>query len=128
MDEPCPFCQPDATRVVFEGALVRVLRDGFPVSPGHSLIVPVRHVASFFELTPAEQAAMLDALRDARADIEATLHPAGYSLGLNEGRAAGQTVMHCHLHLIPRYAGDRPDPRGGVRWVLPEKAVYWTDR
>jgi diadenosine tetraphosphate (Ap4A) HIT family hydrolase len=100
----------------------------FPVSEGHTLIVPVRHVASFFELTPAEQAAMLEALRKAKANLDAVLRPDAYNVGLNDGPAAGQTVMHCHLHLIPRYAGDRPDPRGGVRWVLPEKAVYWKDR
>jgi len=125
--DPCPFCQPAPERVLFEDGQVRVLADGFPVSPGHTLVVPVRHVASFFDLTPAERAAMLAAVEEAKRRVETRHRPDGYNLGLNEGRAAGQTVMHCHLHLIPRYAGDRPDPRGGVRWVLPEQAAYWTD-
>ena len=122
---PCPFCNPDPDRVLFEDGLVRVLADGFPVSPGHTLVVPVRHVVSFFALTPGEQAAMLAALDKAKCWVDTRHRPDGYNVGLNDGPAAGQTVLHCHLHLIPRYAGDRPDPRGGVRWVLPEKAVYW---
>ena len=63
--------------------------------------------------------------RIARADVEFLFHPAGYNIGINDGAAAGQTVPHLHIHLIPRYAGDRDDPRGGVRWVLPDKAAYW---
>jgi diadenosine tetraphosphate (Ap4A) HIT family hydrolase len=124
---PCPFCNPAPERVLFEDGLVRVLADGFPVSPGHTLVVPVRHVGSFFDLAPEEKAAMLVALEEARRRVEASHRPDGYNVGLNDGPAAGQTVPHCHLHLIPRYAGDRPDPRGGVRWVLPEKAAYWKE-
>ena len=124
---PCPFCNPDPDRVLVEDGLVRVLADGFPVSPGHTLVVPVRHVASFFALTPGEQAAMLAALDKAKCWVDTRHRPDGYNVGLNDGPAAGQTVLHCHVHLIPRYVGDRPDPRGGVRWVLPEKTRYWTD-
>lgn len=102
------------------------IRDGFPVSPGHTLIIPKRHVSSFFEITESERADLLSLLTAARNDLEREYHPAGYNIGINDGPAAGQTVAHLHIHLIPRYEGDRPDPRGGVRWVLPDKADYWS--
>jgi diadenosine tetraphosphate (Ap4A) HIT family hydrolase len=125
VDAHCPFCTLPRDRLVFESALALAIRDGFPVSPGHTLIVPRRHVASFFETTPEEQAAMLKLLTLAKIDLDQRLRPAGYNVGVNDGHAAGQTVMHVHIHLVPRYPGDRDDPRGGVRWVLPEKAAYW---
>lgn len=123
----CPFCRLPRDRIVFESALAFVIRDAFPVSPGHSLILPKRHVASLFDTTPEEQAALLNLLRIAKVDVDYFHHPAGYNIGINDGTAAGQTVPHLHLHLIPRYPGDRDDPRGGVRWVLPEKAAYRLD-
>lgn len=103
-----------------------VIRDGFPVSDGHTLIIPCRHVASFFETTHEERRALLDLLDIAHEDIETSYSPDGYNIGINDGTAAGQTVYHLHIHLIPRYNGDRPDPRGGVRFVIPDKADYWT--
>jgi diadenosine tetraphosphate (Ap4A) HIT family hydrolase len=121
----CPFCTLPRERLVFESELAFVIRDGFPVSPGHTLIIPRRHVGSFFEITPDEQAAMLKLLKLARIELDQQFEPAGYNIGINEGHAAGQTIAHLHIHLIPRYPGDRDDPRGGVRWVLPEKAAYW---
>lgn len=121
----CPFCHPEPSRLVTEAELVLVLRDGFPVSAGHTLVVPRRHVGSFFELTREEQVAMLAALAEAQEELRRTHRPDAFNIGLNDGPAAGQTVPHCHLHLIPRYDGDVDDPRGGVRWVLPEKAKYW---
>jgi diadenosine tetraphosphate (Ap4A) HIT family hydrolase len=126
-DEHCPFCTPAAERIVHAFDAVLVLRDGFPMSPGHTLIVPRRHVASFFALTPAEQAGILEALNWARDELERLHRPDAFNVGLNDGPAAGQTVPHCHLHLIPRYAGDVAEPRGGVRWVIPGKAKYWPD-
>jgi diadenosine tetraphosphate (Ap4A) HIT family hydrolase len=125
VDAHCPFCTLPRDRLVLESALALAIHDGFPVSPGHTLIVPRRHVASFFETTPEEQAAMLKLLTLAKIDLDQRFRPAGYNVGVNDGRAAGQTVMHVHIHLVPRYPGDRDDPRGGVRWVLPEKAAYW---
>jgi diadenosine tetraphosphate (Ap4A) HIT family hydrolase len=127
-DHDCPFCQLPQERILFENALAFAFRDGYPVSEGHTLVVPRRHVASFFDATEQDQAAMLELLRRARAEIDASLRPAGYNVGINDGAAAGQTVMHVHMHLIPRYAGDRDDPRGGVRWVIPGKADYWSRR
>lgn len=122
----CPFCNLSRDRIVFESGLAVVIRDKFPVSPGHTLILPKRHIASLFDTTPEEQAAMVTLLRIARVDLDHVHRPAAYNVGINDGAAAGQTVMHLHVHLIPRYPGDREDPRGGVRWVLPEKAAYWT--
>jgi diadenosine tetraphosphate (Ap4A) HIT family hydrolase len=121
----CPFCKIPRNRIVFESELALVIRDAFPVSPGHTLVLPKRHVPSLFDTTPEEQAALLTLLRIARVDLDHLHHPAAYNVGVNDGSAAGQTVMHLHVHLIPRYPGDREDPRGGVRWVLPEKAAHW---
>ena len=123
--KPCPFCHRDPDRVLAEDDLTVVYKDGFPVSPGHTVILPKRHVATLFEASEAEQLALLKALNRAKAILDETHHPDGYNIGINHGQAGGQTVPHLHIHLIPRYQGDREDPRGGVRWVLPEKARYW---
>ena len=123
---PCPFCQLDPVRILAEDALTVVYRDGFPVSPGHTVIIPRRHVATLFEATREEQAALLDALAEAKAIVDRQHQPDGYNIGINHGAAGGQSVPHLHIHLIPRYRGDKEDPRGGVRWVLPDKAKYWS--
>ncbi len=123
---PCPFCPPLLASPVAEHSTCLAIRDGFPVAPGHTLIVPRRHVASFFALDANEQADLLALLNQVVAELDEEFAPDGYNVGLNEGTAAGQTVMHVHLHVIPRRAGDAADPRGGVRWVLPRKADYWT--
>ena len=128
MEKTCPFCVPEPSRLLVAEGLVRALRDGYPVSPGHSLIVPRRHVGSFEEVSLDEQSAMLAMLQRVRAMLDAELRPDGYNIGINDGAAAGQTVMHVHMHVIPRYRGDRPDPRGGIRWIIPEKADYWSIR
>lgn len=125
MSPPCPFCSLPTNRLVLASEHAVVIRDGFPVSPGHTLILPRRHVASFFEVTDAERADLMSLLAAARDDLQRQFRPAGYNIGINDGAAAGQTVLHVHMHLIPRYEGDRDDPRGGVRWVLPDKAAYW---
>lgn len=121
----CPFCTLPAARIARRTPHALVVPDAHPVSPGHTLILPVRHVPSLFETTPEERAALLEALEWARGDVLARDRPDGFNIGINEGPAAGQTVMHLHIHLIPRHAGDWPDPRGGVRWLFPEKAAYW---
>jgi diadenosine tetraphosphate (Ap4A) HIT family hydrolase len=105
-----------------------VIRDGFPVSPGHTLVISRRHVGSFFELSDAERADLMALLERAKSGLDGQFQPQGYNVGINDGAAAGQTVPHLHIHLIPRYRGDRPDPRGGVRWIFPDKADYWTRR
>ena len=126
--KPCPFCALPAVRVVEENEHVLLILDGYPVSPGHSLIIPKRHVGSFFDATPPERAALLTLLDKAKELAEETRKPDGYNIGINDGAVAGQTVPHLHIHLIPRYSGDQDDPRGGVRWVIPSKADYWSQR
>jgi superfamily II DNA or RNA helicase/diadenosine tetraphosphate (Ap4A) HIT family hydrolase/HKD family nuclease len=118
----CPFCYPSPDRVFHTGSLVLGLWDGYPVSPGHALLVPKRHIATWAEATPEEQLELMQAIGIAQ---QASPGADGFNVGMNLGSAAGQTVPHLHLHVIPRYHGDVPDPRGGVRHVLPEKANYW---
>lgn len=124
----CPFCTLPPERIIASNEHAVVVRDGFPVSHGHTLVIPKRHVASYFDVTAEERAAMLSLLNDAKAVLDSEFQPAGYNIGINDGPAAGQTVPHLHMHLIPRYLGDLSDPRGGVRWVIPEKADYWSKR
>jgi len=124
----CPFCTLPSPRLLFRNDAAFVVRDAYPVTPGHTLVIPVRHVESFFDATPSEREAMLALLDTAKHQLQAEFGPAGYNIGINDGAAAGQTIGHLHLHLIPRYLGDRLDPRGGVRWVIPDKADYWTER
>jgi len=94
------------------------------VNPGHLLLIPFRHVAGFFEATDEEQAALLALVREAKRLLDDRFHPDGYNIGVNVGTAAGQSVMHLHVHVIPRYAGDMEEPRGGVRGVIPERRGY----
>ena len=128
----CPFCSPDDSKIILSNNHAIAICDGYPVTPGHTLIVPKRHIASLFEATLEEQAAMFDLLAETRQHLlnpsdkaESLPVPDGFNIGINDGTAAGQTVMHLHIHLIPRYVGDTCDPRGGVRWIMPDKAAYW---
>jgi superfamily II DNA or RNA helicase/diadenosine tetraphosphate (Ap4A) HIT family hydrolase len=124
----CPFCQPDPRRVFYRDDQVVGLWDGFPVSPGHALLVPVQHVADWFAAEPAQQQAIMAGVAVAREQIELRYgKPDGYNVGINVGAAGGQTVFHLHVHVIPRWNGDVPDPRGGVRHVIPDKANYIKD-
>jgi diadenosine tetraphosphate (Ap4A) HIT family hydrolase len=125
---PCAFCTLPTELILGENLHAMWILDVHPVSPGHSLIVPKRHVESFFETTPEERGAMLSLLDEAREHAYQAHAPSGYNIGINEGSSAGQTVPHIHLHLIPRFEGDSESPRGGVRWVIPERADYWTHR
>ena len=128
MTSTCPFCSLPSSRIVESNTHGLVIRDGFPVSPGHTLIVPKRHIGSFFELRADERDDLLALLDHAKAQIESEFKPDGYNIGINDRPAAGQTVPHLHIHLIPRYIGDQADPRGGVRWIIPDKADYWSRR
>jgi diadenosine tetraphosphate (Ap4A) HIT family hydrolase len=122
----CPFCQLPDNQCVQVTTVVRAFRDQYPISPGHTLIIPVRHVASLYELSVDEQTEMWRLVAAIREQIQKEFSPDGFNIGLNDGTAAGQTVMHAHIHVIPRFKGDVSDPRGGVRWILPEKARYWS--
>jgi len=115
---------PEPARVFFHGSLVYGLWDGFPVSAGHALLVPLRHIATWFDATDAERTELLGAIEAARSAIERMHRPHGYNIGMNLGEAAGQTVFHLHVHVIPRYRGDVQEPRGGIRAVIPGKATY----
>ena len=112
----CELCAP--TDVVSQSSLAYVRYDNNSLSRGHVLVVPRRHVASFFDMTRDEQLAILDLLGEAQRHVEQSFSPDGYNIGVNIGVAGGQSRMHVHVHLIPRYAGDVPDPSGGIRCVL----------
>jgi diadenosine tetraphosphate (Ap4A) HIT family hydrolase len=122
----CPFCDTASLATVWSSPLSLAFADRFPVSPGHTLIIPRRHVASWFDATRDEQMDLMDAVDVLKRELDAQLNPKpdGYNVGINAGEAAGQTVMYLHVHLIPRYHGDVEDPRGGVRYVIPAKGNY----
>lgn len=125
---PCLFCFPAPHAVIAESALCRAVRDGYPVALGHTLVVPKRHVASVFDLTDEEWADLWALVRRVRGMVPELIEADALNVGLNDGPAAGQTVGHAHVHIIPRKHGDVADPRGGVRWVIPAKADYWSGR
>jgi diadenosine tetraphosphate (Ap4A) HIT family hydrolase len=120
----CIFCTPP-DELLGANELAVAFPAGYPVSPGHALIVPRRHEPDFFSLTAEEQAALIALVNPVRDRLAEQYAPDAYNLGVNAGKAAGQTIRHVHLHVIPRYAGDVAEPRGGIRWVLPETARYW---
>lgn len=108
---------------MIENDLAYVCLENNSLNPGHVVVVPKRHVANFFDMTEEEQSAVLALLRDAQARLESEYAPDGYNIGVNIGKAGGQARMHVHVHLIPRYAGDVADPRGGIRCVLAQKQL-----
>lgn len=119
----------EAERILAEDELFLVARDKYPVSPGHTLVIAKRPVARFELLTPDETKRLFHWVDWGLKHLQATIipKPDGFNLGLNDGEAAGQTIPQLHFHIIPRYTGDVPDPRGGVRHVIPTKARYWRD-
>jgi len=108
-----------------ESELALALFDAFPVAEGHTLVIPKQHVVSLFDLPERDLAEVWRLVVKVRAKLMADLKPDGFNVGVNDGQAAGQTVMHAHIHVIPRRKGDVADPRGGVRWIFPDKAPYW---
>lgn len=124
----CPFCDLiTAGTLQAERPLVVALRDAFPISPGHTLVLPRRHEPDYFALLTEERAELWTMVDVVKAALDEEFRPGGYNLGVNVGGAAGQTIGHMHVHVIPRYTGDREDPRGGIRWIIPERARYWGD-
>src|SRR5438132_6262402 len=121
---PCPFCSLPVDALTWASKLAVAIRDRFPVSPGHTLIITRRHVETYFTTTPEEQAELWRAVEEIKRGLDQELHPDGYNVGFNAGEAAGQTVMHLHVHVIPRFRGDVDDPRGGVRHVIPARGNY----
>lgn len=124
----CPFCQVPPARVVAESELCVALRDIHPVSPGHTLVITRRHARTYFDASADEQAALWQLVGQVKQGLDlgqgGAPAPDGYNVGFNAGPVAGQTVMHVHIHVIPRYQGDVDDPRGGVRGVIPARQKY----
>lgn len=122
-NNPCLFCT-DPRGVSLQNEFAYSASDTYEVSPGHTLVIPRRHVASFFDLTAEEIHACMELINKERIRLDDELGPNGYNVGVNVGSAAGQSIFHVHIHLIPRYNGDVDNPQGGVRHVLPKKAHY----
>ena len=120
----CVFCMKPETEILAENDLALAFYDKYPVNVGHVLIIPRRHVESFFEATPEELAAINELLFEVKDKLEARFRPDGYNIGVNVGGAAGQTIFHLHVHIIPRYKGDVLDPRGGVRRIMKSLVPY----
>ena len=123
----CPFCDPDR-ELLLETATMVAFPDAFPVTDGHTLVCPRRHVETIFDLDPAEWTDLWQAVRRTQELLAARTAADGWNVGANSGPAAGQTVPHAHVHVIPRRAGDVPDPRGGVRAVIAGRTDYWSQR
>lgn len=122
-NNPCLFCK-DPRGVSLEHKLAYSARDTYAVSPGHTLVIPRRHVASFFDLTSEEINACMELITEERMRLDKEFKPDGYNIGVNVGAAAGQSIFHVHIHVIPRYQGDVENPQGGVRHVIPKKGHY----
>jgi len=123
MSSDCIFCQPDRL-ILAQSTLSLAFPDGFPVSKGHTLVVPKRHVVSLWEMTSEEYMDAFDLVRQVKEVLEKMFTPQGFNVGVNCGETAGQSVSHVHIHVIPRYTGDVPNPRGGIRNVIPGKGNY----
>jgi diadenosine tetraphosphate (Ap4A) HIT family hydrolase/5-methylcytosine-specific restriction endonuclease McrA len=124
-DPDCPFCELRSDRVLFANSLAIAFRDAYPVTPLHTLIIPRRHLSDYFELYQPEATAIHALTKLVREDaIQKDRSISGFNIGVNSGAAAGQTVFHVHVHLIPRREGDADNPRGGVRGVIPGMADY----
>lgn len=124
--EDCLFCnwREEKEKIVLENELAFARFDEFPVNEGHLLFMTKRHVKDFFGTTPEEKQAIFELVDEAKKLIDSQFHPTGYNIGMNCGLSAGQSVMHVHVHLIPRYDGDVENPRGGVRGIIPKKQSY----
>ena len=120
----CVFCNLDKNQILFENELALAFFDGMPVSKGHTLIIPKRHSRNYFELTKEEISAIFELSQKVKEYLDKQYHPDGYNVGFNVDEAGGQSVMHAHMHVIPRYKGDAPNPRGGIRKVVKIKDQY----
>lgn len=119
-----PFLDVAEADWVASNDLAFAIRDHYPVSPGHTLVIPRRLVADWDECTLDEEAALIELITEVKQQLREELHPDGFNIGVNEGAAAGQTVFHLHIHVIPRFIGDVPDPRGGIRHAVMGKGNW----
>jgi diadenosine tetraphosphate (Ap4A) HIT family hydrolase len=124
MTQACPFCEVGESQAILRTAAAFAMADGFPVTPGHTLVIPNRHIATYWEATEIEKLEIWALVERAREMLLESLHPDGFNVGFNSGQAAGQTIDHLHVHVIPRYDGDMQDPTGGVRGVIPSQMRY----
>ena len=125
MKKDCLFCNIPPVRIILENELAYAVRDGYPVTEMHSLIIPKRHIQDYFDLTTEELIAcdqLIRSLKDEISNSDNSIN--GFNIGMNSGETAGQTIFHCHIHLIPRRTGDVDNPRGGVRNVIPGMGNY----
>jgi diadenosine tetraphosphate (Ap4A) HIT family hydrolase len=125
MELHCPFCELPEGRIFQSNKTAFAIRDAYPISDGHTLLIPKRHIKSWFDTTDTERYDLFELLSLAKNKLANEFNPDGFNIGINDGPAAGQTVPHLHIHLIPRFQNGQEDPRGGVRWVIPSKAKYW---
>ena len=124
-DEECRFCRPrSGRRVMIEGKYGFAAYDRHPASEGHFLVIPYRHFASYFDINDDEREELWSLVARGRDMVEEKFHPDGYNIGINIGTAAGQSIHHLHIHVIPRYTGDVENPKGGVRGVIPKNKLY----
>ena len=124
-DPKCIFCNiKKSDKIICESEHVIAFLDLYPVTPGHTLIIPKEHVINYFDISPAIQNEIWNLVNRCKEILDNTYHPNGYNIGININKSAGQTILHTHIHLIPRYTGDTQDPKGGVRGVIAEKQRY----
>ncbi|SRR6056297_1924313 len=120
----CPFCNINEDKIIAKNKFSYAIYDKYPVNKGHILIISKEHIRDYFDASTEVREAIFDLMEDCKSLLDNKYNPDGYNIGFNCGKEAGQTIMHFHLHLIPRYEGDIEDPTGGVRGVIPEKRVY----
>jgi diadenosine tetraphosphate (Ap4A) HIT family hydrolase len=123
-NKDCIFCNLKWFETIYENDACVAVYDKYPVNPGHVLVIPKRHIETCFDLKPYEVEKMYYAVMKAKEEIEKKFSPDGYNIGFNCGESGGQTINHCHMHIIPRYKGDVENPRGGIRGVIPNKKEY----
>ena len=123
--DKCIFCEKfDPNRIIYENSTWVAVLDAYPVTNGHTLLIPKRHCGDFFDLNHIECGSLIPTIDAVKSILDTKFHPSGYNIGVNCGKSAGQTIMHCHIHIIPRHEGDVENPRGGVRGVIPSKQSY----
>ena len=120
----CPFCDIPESIIIVQNDLCYARLDQYPVSVGHTLIIPFRHFSNYFDATQLEKNSIWSLVEDVKHEIRREHSPDGYNIGVNIGRAAGQTIPHLHVYIIPRYEGDMDDSKGGIRGVIPKKQKY----
>lgn len=123
-NNPCLFCHPKPEEIIAETDHAVLITDTYPVSEGHCLIIPRRHIKTYFECTEEENREFRELTLLAKKHLDENYSPDGYNIGCNNGLTAGQSVFHLHIHIIPRYEGDVENPKGGVRWVVPKNSQY----